>query len=301
MICNNCGKQNVDGATFCSVCGNKLVNNLNGNMNQTSDTNSVQVQGEAVNNTAVQNVSNVLPNSQVNTTVNQNLNTSNAPQVDNNKLSISKIFFIIIAILIKPYTAFKEELEKFSKFTNSLILSIFISAIATIVYLISTMISVVRVKGYSETSWKWENLKYIPYFKTILTMFFGLIGILLVIAAIYYIASLIAKKQANFSKLFAISSFAIVPTILATLVLAPILSSINTSVGMAVGIAGALYSLIINYEGMNSEIKVEGNARYYLNTICILIIILSLYFIAINVVVGAVNSSLSTSSFWGIN
>ena len=163
------------------------------------------------------------------------------------------------------------------------------------------MISVVRVKGYSETSWKWENLKYIPYFKTILTMFFGLIGILLVIAAIYYIASLIAKKQANFSKLFAISSFAIVPTILATLVLAPILSSINTSVGMAVGIAGALYSLIINYEGMNSEIKVEGNARYYLNTICILIIILSLYFIAINVVVGAVNSSLSTSSFWGIN
>ena len=70
---------------------------------------------------------------------------------------------ILFEILLKPFTALKEKINKFDSFKNSAILSIMVSLLASLITLIKTIISTVRVTSgglftETKTEWVWENL-----------------------------------------------------------------------------------------------------------------------------------------------
>lgn len=327
MICSKCGTQNVENSKFCIKCGNNLNQNLSQNnfqnLNQqlyNIDAQSVQQTNSIVNN-QTSNASNNFANSynesvqqeqnfnydntmssiNQSTTITQAINQNSVKinsNLENDKMSFNTCLFVILAVILKPFTAFKEELNKFNTFKNSLLVSLIVSGVATVVTLLKTMYSAVRVSSYSwgsETtkSWVWRNLKEINYIKTIGTNILVYLGIILAIAVVYYLASLIVKKQVNFSKFLGISALSIVPFVVCYLVVAPLLSMIYAPLNMAITIIGIVYTIILVYETMNAEIALSGNVKYYFNLICLSILSISAYYLFMKLFSSSVSNGIN--------
>lgn len=289
MNCQKCGTLNNSNSKFCIKCGQSLVDTQVQNVQEPNEMPSQ----EALN-------SNDLSQKDVKafnvSTLNTNF-TSNKSETTV-KVSFMGYFFIILSVIIKPFKAFKEELNKFNSFKNSAILSLIVSGVATLINLITTMFNTVRTKNFDwstgnyKTIWIWENLKELNYLELIGKNFLIYLGIILGIAIVYYVASLIVKKQTNFSKLLGISALSITPMLICSLILSPLLSLIWSELAMPIILVGMVYTIIILYETVNSELLLEGNAKYYFNLICFSIFGITLYYLFIKVFISSVTSGL---------
>lgn len=300
MICPNCGTTNVESSQFCFNCKTALNNNQNpvtspsveNNVQQIPNQNGSygeinQEQSPVVNNTTNQNGNYVESANIANPQMNNNVNESI-------KVSFIGYFLIIISTILKPFTAFKEELKKLNEFKNSAFLSLIVSGVFTIINFIVTAYNTVKVTQYDfilgkeKTNFVFENLKKLDFLQLIGKNFLIYLGVIAVIAVIYYIAGLIAKKQPTFSRLLGISAIATTPVMICSLILSPLISLIWADLAIPVIIIGAAYSIILLYEGMNSEISLDGNAKYYLNFICLAILAISGYYLCINLILTSV-------------
>ena len=162
MNCPNCGTSNNVDSKFCLRCGQNLTS-VQTPVEETLQTTETTLQGDSsqlINDTTTQSDN----NSQMSGLQPMNSYCSNAP-----KASFADYLFIILAVILKPFTAFKEELNKFNDFKNSAIMTLIVSSGATLFKLISTMINSVIVKSYDwssggyQTTWTWENLKKIEF------------------------------------------------------------------------------------------------------------------------------------------
>lgn len=264
MICQNCGSANQEGSKFCTKCGAELpiqqpnVNQMGPIPNQASY--SFNAEGSQ----------------------NASINPINQKQPKSiNKITMKEYFYIVLAVILKPFTAFKEEISKFDNFKNSVILSGIVAILATIISLLKTIYNTVRVTSIwtKETQWVWENLKEVNYIKVIGMNLLIYLGIIAAIASVYYIASLIAKKQTNFPRLLGIAAASIVPILVCSMILSPILSMIYVPLGMIISVVGGVYTVILIYETINNEILLEGNAKFYFNLICLSILIVTVYYL----------------------
>jgi len=240
MICPKCGSSNNEGTNFCVKCGNPLGSN---NVVQPNVQHNVVASKESVN-----------------------------------------YFFFILAIILKPMTFFKEELKRFEELKFSAIFSIIIAGIATILTLICTMITSVIVKSYdwlsgaTTTTWAWDNLKNIDYVNIIGKNFILYLVVLFVIAGVYFLASLVAKKQLNFSRLLGVTSSSVIVYVIAAMLIAPILGSFYTPLGIIITAVGAVYTLLILIEGMNNELMFDNkDMKVQFNFICLSIIFIIAY------------------------
>ena len=203
-----------------------------------------------------------------------------------------------MSVILKPFTAFKEELKKFDVFKNSMIMSLIVSGVSTLINLITTMLNAIIVKSYSWSSGKytttlvWENLKDLNYVEIIFKNFLIYLGVIFAIAVVYYLASLVVKKQTNFARLLGISSLVVTPVLICSLLLAPILSLIWAELAMPVIIIGLIYTIILLYENMNNEILLEGNVKYYFNLVCLSILAVVIYFLYMKLVIGPATDGL---------
>lgn len=295
MICLKCNTQNEDRNEYCINCGNyignvqsnNIGNNQNMNLNQMGQVDTPSMMQA----NTMQNQNNVINGniSQApNKVANENISSNNINS--NTSIAFSKYFSLMIEIILKPFTTFKEEINKFTNIKNSGFLSLFIAILATIINLIVVMINTIYVKSYSfsgsSSKIVLENLKNINYIEVIGKNFLIYFGITIGIACVYYIGSLIIKKETNFAKLLGISALSIVPYFMASLVLAPILSLIYAPLGMIITIVGGVYTIIIIYELMNQEIELESNMKYYFNLICLSIILSAIYFVCFQTIMG---------------
>ena len=301
MNCPNCGSFNNEGSKFCLKCGQNLST-----VQDTNTINSSQQNPTVQNVSGLNNVSSTAQSQQSFVGSNSTTTMNSAPTQNystpqsqaNTNVSFMGYFFIVLAVMLKPFTSLKEELNKFNGFKNSAIMSVIISGMATLVKLLTSMLSIVRVSDYSwssgktTTTWVWENLKELKYAEIIGKSFLIYLGIILVIAAVYYIASLIIKKQTNFSRLLGISALAVAPMLICSLVLSPLLSLIWAELAMPITIIGAVYTIVLLYEGMNSEIQAEGNAKYYLNLICFSLLGVSAYYLFMKLFMSSISGGL---------
>ncbi len=216
----------------------------------------------------------------------------------NDKISFVEYFSSILAIILKPFTAFKEKLNKFNVLKNSVILALIVSGLTTIINLVTSMFNVIRVKSFDwssgdyKTTWVWDNLKELNYIEIIGKNFLICLGVIFAIAVVYYIASLIVKKQVNFSRLVAVSTFAIIPVLISSLILSPLASLIWIQLAMPIVIIGAMYTFVLLYEGMNNEVALEGDIKYYFNLICLSILLIAGYYLCVNLVMSSITSEL---------
>lgn len=294
MNCPNCGNQNEEGYKFCIKCGYTL-SKMQPQVEQLAPQSKVVIQEQKPDtNISMERInisqSGLISNQSVNSTISTNQSTT--------KIALTEYFFIILAVILKPFTAFKEELKKFNSFKNSAIMSLIISGISTLIKLITTMLNSVMVKNYDwssggyQTTWTWENLKEIKYLEVVGKNFLIYLGVIVTITVVYYIASLIVKKQTNFSRLLGISALAVTPLLICSLALSPLLALIWTKLAMPVTLIGTVYTIVLVYEGMNNEVLAEGNAKYYFNLVCLSILGIAAYYLCMKAFMSSITGGL---------
>lgn len=286
MNCPKCGFMNSSNSNFCINCGSSIDNIPNTEqVNQSNDSNNL-------NNLSKVNIFN---SGIVNDFTNQQqVNTEKIVNQNNISISIVEYFTLILAFILKPVTIFKDKMNKFTDIKNSLILSLIVSGSATILNLFSTMFNAVVNKDYNlftgkyTTTIEWANLKDINYIEVIGKNILVYLAIIFGVSAIYYIATLIIKKQTNYSKLATIVGLAIVPMIIATMLLSPILGMIHSTFGLIIGLVGIIYSMILLYEGINHEVKLENDIKLYFNLACSSSIVVIAYFILSKYIISSI-------------
>ena len=258
MICPNCGTENVNDSKLCAKCGNSIENTI---------------AKEYTNNETLENINNT-----------------------NTKISFKDYLNIIKTVITKPFTGLKGEINKINNILSASVLALIISGIATIFTLIKTIITTVRVTSLwgGETSWVWDNIGNINFVKAIGLNFILYLGIIFAVAGLYYIASLIIKKQTNFQMTLAISVASMIPMYICYPLISPIIGILWAPLGLVITIIGIVYSLILIYELMSKELTLEGNIKFYLNLICLGITTITLYFVIMYLMLSDVATGINS-------
>ena len=291
IVCPQCGMINDLNTKFCIKCGTKLQ----------AETPAVQ---ETIGMGVEQNVTPVVSQENFNNNVTSNFNNVQQPIYNNISTNIQStptatkkfnFFQYIIGAILKPFDNFKKNEENLGDFKNSGILSLIIVGFMTIIGLITTMINTVRVTSIwsDKVEWVWKNLKEIKYLNVIGQSLLIYAGILFAVSGIYFLASLVIKKEVKFPKLLGATVTAFIPFAIATSVLSPLLSLIHYSLGICATVVGTVYTLVILLELVNELIKIENkNTRIYFHLTCLSILIIVGGFIAYKLMLGSLSSGL---------
>lgn len=211
------------------------------------------------------------------------------------KFDFKGTFKVIKDAALKPMTAFKEHLPKYTDFKNAGILVLIIVAAMTILSTISSVVKVVRTEEciencYSfsskssekkkvETKWNWDNLKDYDWFENEgKGLLVNVLVIALISGAYFGMAQVFKAKDANYCRMAVVVALGMVPSAVLTFV-APIVGMINLTLGGIVGWLGIIYSIAIIFIGLNNEVKVEGDKKVYLNIASIVCIAIAYYIV----------------------
>ncbi len=273
-VCPNCGITNLANAKFCIKCGANLE--VNNNMNSELQNNNFD-----------------------NGTYNNMNNTNNVNSYNNNQVSSGKLDYVkyLLGSLLKPYDTYKNNESTLGDIKNASILTLIVVGIMTAINLLSTMISAVRHKSFfsGEVTWNWDNLGDVEYFKVIGLDLLVYAGIIAAIAGVYYLGSLVIKKNAKFSNLIGAATTSVVPFATCSLLLSPILSMIYSPLGIATTVVGFVYTLVTLIELVNDIVVIDNkNTRIYYHLVCLSTVIIVGGFIAYKVLVNSIFGGLDS-------
>ncbi len=303
MNCPNCGAENASNSSFCIKCGSKLINDQANNLNQNISLSSNLIQNDGIN----------VPNENYNQgIVYQNIKQAENIQANTNSMNNGSTsvrtgnelnyFSYIINILLKPIKTFKNEEKKFDTKT-SLIFSGIVAVMLMIINLIKNIFSVILVKKFdyntlkTKTSIEFSNLKNLEWFDLIVKRLLLFAAIIAVIALVYYLAGLVIKKEANYTKNLSIVSSALIPYALIGMVVAPLLSNIYEELYLIVLVIATIYSISIFITLINYSMKLENNDQtIYFHVICLSILIISSYYLYTKVLLTSFLESKISSS-----
>lgn len=293
MNCPKCGANNIDGSSFCVKCGF----NLNATQ-QANPINDTPIQNNQTENQQPINIQSEVAQAQPTNAQNQQpVNQQVTSKVNTTTVSLNYLMYII-AIFLKPFKSFKEEEAKLSNTKVSIIFTLIVSLVMTIVNLVKNIYSIVRVRSYSLTdgstySWEWENIKYIKWTEVIGKNFIIYACVLLGIALVFYLGSLIIKKNLSYIKLLSITTTSLIPAVLSVMIISPLLGMIWSSLSVVFLVAGCVYSMLIFYELMNNELNLVGDEKIYFNLVCLGIIVIAAYYAYLKLFVSVSTDDLS--------
>jgi len=296
MNCNNCGTTNIPESKFCVKCGSPLTTNGMNNGQTLTSEQQVSTQTMQMDQSFVQVSQSVEQTQSVQPAVATTYSSTNT--VGN--MSLNYLMYII-AILLRPFKCYKEEEAKLANTKTALILSTIVAGSMMIIDLFKAMISAVFVKSFDlstlsyKTSFEISGLKNLDYLQLIGKNLLIYAGILVAIALVYYLVSLVFKKQVNFIKLLSITSTSFIPYVLVGMVIAPILSKVWADLYLILIIISVVYSLLIFINLINDEIMFEdGDMKIYFNGICIAILLIAGYYLMINLITSSISSDLGS-------
>lgn len=326
MNCSKCGSENILGSTFCIKCGADLRENVvkppqqmyeqpNDNV-QKNEYINLNTEQSIYNNQSIeqQNLNQTQPSysqMQMNQTnmpsyqqasANRqeqlvNIPKTNSINVDNRPLNY---LMYIVAVLLKPVKCFKEEENKFNSAKTSIVFSSIVAIGIMLINLIKTMISTVFTKSFDYTTFKmktsvdFSNLKNLDYLDLIGKQLLIYAGIILAIALVYYLASLVVKKQFSFTKMLAISATSVIPFTILSMIVSPLLGKIWAPLSVVALVIGIVYSLLIFITLINKDITFEnGDSRIYFNLICLSILGSAGYYVYMKLLMSGLGSKLN--------
>jgi len=216
-----------------------------------------------------------------------------------NNLALNYLMYIV-SVLLKPFQTFKEEENKLKDTKNSLILSMIIAGGMMLISLFKAMINAVIVKrmDYStftfKTSIEFSNLKNLDYLSLIGKNLLIYSGVILAIATIYYLASLVIKKEINFIKLLSITSTSIIPFVILGMVASPVLGKIWTPLSIIILIIGIVYSILIFIYLIKEDINfLKKDNEIYFHLVCLSILGSAGYYLCIKLLTSGVTDQIS--------
>lgn len=287
MKCPKCGKEIKEGAKFCVGCGTPLADSSVDNKAETTQ------KVEAVKEKVSTKMSEVKDSAK------------KAADSDFMKMILASLMFLF-NIILKPIKTLKAKIEEYAEPKNGFILAGVVALATMIVRVVVSFIMAVLQKqcstplfGKESCASFGEKIQSIDWMGITLKHLLIILISMFAVAGIYYIASLLAKKTANFMRLLTITTVSFVPACVAMYLLTPICGWINVHFGVIVTIAGFVYSLVIFFSAIKDEFKFESEDKaVYFHLICVSVILIILYFVGYNVAVNAVTSNSSSSFNW---
>lgn len=310
MTCPNCGANNIDGSSFCIKCGNNLKETqqtapVNQEIMQNKQATPKVVQNEQITQiNTVQNKQtiNIKPEKPVYNQTQNNITESVIKNSQNTKNTNGQLNYVmyIIAILLKPFKAFKEEESKLCDTKTALIFSSIIAVGMMIINLIISMISAIFVKTLDYSTFKYKTeidfsrLKDLDWLNLIGKNLLIYAGIIVAITGIYYIASLIFKKSANFIKILSISVTSLIPYVVLGMLISPLIGNIWEPLAVFSIIIGAIYSILIFINLINENLIFDNiDMKIYFHLICLSVLASTGYFILIKIIANGITNDLS--------
>lgn len=204
----------------------------------------------------------------------------------------------IISVMLKPISALKEKIKNYSDFKSAGIFVLFVSIANVLINLISEMISAVFVKqtnyfsGKTKLEVSFDNLGNLDYFDLIVKQLFWSIVIVAAVAGIYYIVSMIMKKNVNYFRLCTIFSVSFVPVYVISLV-SVIVNYIYTPLSLFLVFAAFIYSFLIFIHAIDNEIEFKDvDCKVFFHTICLTVVFIVSYYVLTNMLDTMVTSLL---------
>lgn len=284
MKCPNCGKEVKEGAKFCVGCGTSLVQ-TNEEIKNVENTETNQ-KVEAVKETVSAKMSEIKESAK------------KAADSDFMKTVLASLMFLF-NILLKPIKTLKEKIDNYAEPKNGFILAGVVALATMIVRVVVSFVMALIQKqcttsifGKGSCLSVGEKLKAIDWMGITLKHLLIILISMFVVAGIYYLASLIAKKTVNFMRVLTITAVSFVPACATMYLLTPIFGWIHIHLGVIITIIGFVYSLVIFFSAMRDELKFESaDKAVYFNLICVSVILIIVYFVGVNITANAINSS----------
>ncbi len=274
MICPNCGGENTEGSIFCVKCGINLKETTTQNEIKTTEPNQKKEQ--------------------------LNTQSTNQQRIEEVKKTAVHYFKYAKDVLLNPYKTFKEKETELTETKNALIFSGILAVVMMLITLLTAMITSIFVKELSaktlklHTVVKFSNLGDLNYLVLIGRNLLIYAGIIAAIAGVYYIVSLIFKKESKFTKLLSISATSIIPFIALGMILSPILSLIWTPLSIIAKVGGLVYSILIFMSLIKEELSFETkDLEIKFHLICLTILGTIGYYLYIKLFMVTVNSGLN--------
>lgn len=274
MICPNCGKENTEGSIFCIECGINLKETTTQNEIKTTEPNQKKEQ--------------------------LNTQSTNQQRIEEVKKTAIHYFKYAKDVLLNPYKTFKEKETELTETKNALIFSGILAVVMMLITLLTAMITSIFVKELSaktlklHTVVKFSNLGDLNYLVLIGRNLLIYAGIIVAIAGVYYIVSLIFRKESKFTKLLSISATSIIPFIALGMIVSPILSLIWTPLSIIAKVGGLVYSILIFMSLIKEELSFETkDLEIKFHLICLTILGTIGYYLYIKLFMVTVNSGLN--------
>ena len=202
--------------------------------------------------------------------------------------TIMNCLTFILAVALKPINALKSKIKDYSDFKSTGVLVLFVALAKMIINLLGTMITTVFVKqtnffsGETKLVVSFENLKDLKYFDLIVKNLFWSIVVIAAVAGVYYIVSMIMKKETNYFKLAAITAVAFVPVYAAGFV-SIIVAYIYAPLSAFIIFAACIYSFLIFIHAIDNEVEFkDADFKVFFHTICLTVIFIVTYYVLSN-------------------
>ncbi len=293
MTCFNCGAENVDGSSVCINCGSNLGIDPRLNINNEGIKNSESVEQQLVEEPKI-NISQPINNQVVNSQANfdqQPINITTSP------LNYLKF---ITAVLIKPFKYFKEEESRLCETKTSIILSLIVALGMVFIRLIETIFSTVFAKTLDpstltyKTTLDFGRLKNVQWGDLLGKNLLIYAGVVVGIALVYYILSLMFKKNVNFLKMLSISATSIIPYILLGMIVSPIVGKIWFPLSIVSMFAGGIYSILIFVNLIDDAVLFDNvDTKIYFHLIGLTILGCVGYYLYIKLLESSVTNSIN--------
>ncbi|MDD3241847.1 MAG: hypothetical protein PHQ64_03670, partial [Bacilli bacterium] len=145
------------------------------------------------------------------------------------------------------------------------------------------------------TKFSLEGIKNINWLSEIFNYALVIVLWMGAISLIYYLATIIIKKDGNFFKNLNNTAVSFLPVIIGAGIVSPILGLINSYLTIIVVIATGVYSILVLLELMNNQIKFKTkDGKIYFNFVILSLIAGGIYYLLTLTITNAINSNISS-------
>lgn len=263
MICIKCGAKNKKGAAFCSKCGNALEVIEEKKVTKKKIEKKEEVKEE----TPVENVN----------VIEEKTGVDFENKKDDITITIDKQKYIslwnyIVDGIFRPITTNEKTLKDGNDMEEAITRVFKVGVVGMLVNLVMTMIRSIFVKTPTLDGFKTvidvTGLKELDYLSLIFKNLIIYLIIMCLVACIYYLGSLVLKKELKFENLLTISANSFIEVIATFIFLYQIVILFSVKLSIVVLILGMILYMLVLTKNISKEIKLNDPNKEILFHVC---------------------------------
>lgn len=263
MICIKCGAKNKKGAAFCSKCGNALEVIEEKKVTKKKIEKKEEVKEE----TPVENVN----------VIEEKTGVDFENKKDDITITIDKQKYIslwnyIVDGIFRPITTNEKTLKDGNDMEEAITRVFKVGVVGMLVNLVMTMIRSIFVKTPTLEGFKTvidvTGLKELDYLSLIFKNLIIYLIIMCLVACIYYLGSLVLKKELKFENLLTISANSFIEVIATFIFLYQIVILFSVKLSIVVLILGMILYMLVLTKNISREIKLNDPNKEILFHVC---------------------------------